>query len=228
MTEHFGECLQYQPFLVRTDNNLLTYVMTTPNLDAVRHRWVVAMAGYNFEIEYVRGSDNKVADALSRMGGCLDKDAIKELLDQNAIKELLSHAVRYGIPQAEADNPRVTQEHEKVKGEIIIQARMLAEMKKNYQNLADSQWVVTQRGDQAIRLVMDWLRRWKDNNCTLDQYLKHHILDVERCIYAACQKDFVLRCNLLYMRVTPKRSNEDVLVFVVLGLKQQVVIDGCH
>ena len=61
------------------------------------------------------------------MGGHLDEDAIKELLDQSAIKELLSHAVRYGLPRAEADDPRVTQEHENVKGEIIIQARMLAE-----------------------------------------------------------------------------------------------------
>ena len=75
-------------------------------------------------------------------------------------------------------------------GEIIMQARMLAEMKKNYQNLADSQWVITQRGDQAIQLVMDWLRQRKDNNCTLDQYLKHHVPDVECRIYAACQKDF--------------------------------------
>ena len=56
------------------------------------------MAGYNFEIEYICGSDNKVADALSCVGGHLDEDAIKELLDQSAIKELLSHAVHYGMP----------------------------------------------------------------------------------------------------------------------------------
>ena len=107
------------------------------------------MAGYNFEIEYVRGTDNKVTDALSRVGGHLDEDAVKELLDQGAIKELLSHAVRYGVPGAEADDPRVTQEHEKTEGEVIIQACMLAEM-KNYQNLTDSQWVIAQQGDQAI------------------------------------------------------------------------------
>ena len=65
MTEQFREYLQYQPFLVRTDNNPLTYVMTTPNLDAVGHRWVAAMAGYNFEIEYICRMDNKVTDALS-------------------------------------------------------------------------------------------------------------------------------------------------------------------
>ena len=65
VTEQFREYLQYQPFLVRTDNNPLTYVMMTPNLDAVGHRWVAAMAGYNFEIKYVCGTDNKVTDALS-------------------------------------------------------------------------------------------------------------------------------------------------------------------
>ena len=101
---------------------------------------------------------------------------------------------------------------------------MLAETKKNYQNLADSQWVVAQRGDRAIQLIMDWLKRNKDDHHTLDQYLKHHVPDAERRIYAARQKDFVL----LYLRVMPKKSNEDVLVFVVPGLKHQVVIDGCH
>ena len=116
MTEQFREYLQYQPFLVRTDNNPLTYVLTMPNLDAVRHRWVVAMGGYNFEIQYVRGSDNKVADALSCVGGHLDEDNVKELLDQSAIKELLSHTMRYGVPRAESDDPRVTQEHEKAEG----------------------------------------------------------------------------------------------------------------
>ena len=65
VTDQFKEYLQYQPFLVRTDNNPLTYVMTMPNLDAFGHRWVAAMAGYNFEIKYIRGSDNKVADTLS-------------------------------------------------------------------------------------------------------------------------------------------------------------------
>ena len=66
--------------------------------------------------------DNKVTDALSRVGEHLDKDAVKELLDQGVIKELLNNATRYGIPRAEADDPRVTEEHERVKGEIIMQA----------------------------------------------------------------------------------------------------------
>ena len=37
VTEHVKEYLPYQPFLVRTDNNPLTYIMTTPNLNATGH-----------------------------------------------------------------------------------------------------------------------------------------------------------------------------------------------
>ena len=43
ITEHFKAYLLYQPFLVKTDNNPLTYIMTTPNLDATCHRWVGAL-----------------------------------------------------------------------------------------------------------------------------------------------------------------------------------------
>ena len=34
ITEHFKEYLLYRPFLVKTDNNPLTYILTTHNLDA--------------------------------------------------------------------------------------------------------------------------------------------------------------------------------------------------
>ena len=42
--EHFKEYLLYQPFLVKTDNNSLTYIMFTPNLDATGHHWVSTLA----------------------------------------------------------------------------------------------------------------------------------------------------------------------------------------
>ena len=67
VTEHFKEYLAYAPFTVRTDNNPLTYVLTTPNLDATRHHWVGALASYEFSLEYQKGSDNAAADALSRV-----------------------------------------------------------------------------------------------------------------------------------------------------------------
>ena len=65
ITEHFKEYLAYAPFTVCTDNNPLTYVLTTPNLDATGHHWVGALASYEFSLEYQKGSDNAAADVLS-------------------------------------------------------------------------------------------------------------------------------------------------------------------
>ena len=65
ITEHFKEYLTYALFGVRTDNNPLTYVLTTPNLGATGHRWVGMLASFKFTLEYQKGADNGVADALS-------------------------------------------------------------------------------------------------------------------------------------------------------------------
>ena len=80
VTEQFREYLLYQPFKVRMDSNPLMYIMTTPNLDAFGHRWISELADFKMSIEYVRGSDNKVADALSHVKDQLSPKAVKELI----------------------------------------------------------------------------------------------------------------------------------------------------
>ena len=77
VTEHFKEYLPYQPFLVKTDNNPLTYIMTTPNLDVTGHRWVSALVQFNFELEYQKGCDNTVADVLSWVSTQLDPNTAR-------------------------------------------------------------------------------------------------------------------------------------------------------
>ena len=85
VTEHFKEYLLYQPFLVKTDNNPLTYIMSTPNLDATGHCWVSALAKYDFWLEYQKGQDNAAADALSRVTTCLQPEAVQAILDGAAM-----------------------------------------------------------------------------------------------------------------------------------------------
>ena len=58
ITEHFKEYLTYSPFVVHTDNNPLTYMLMRPNLDATGHRWVGALASFQFELEYQKGANN--------------------------------------------------------------------------------------------------------------------------------------------------------------------------
>ena len=54
-------------FEVYTDNNLLTYVLSSAKLDACGQRWVAKLANYNFTIKYKCGLSNVEADALSRI-----------------------------------------------------------------------------------------------------------------------------------------------------------------
>ena len=68
VTERFADYLRYhhQPFVVYTDNNPLTYVLTSAKLNAIGMRWVNELADFNFTIKYRPGKENVDADYLSR------------------------------------------------------------------------------------------------------------------------------------------------------------------
>jgi len=54
--DKFRDYLFYAPhFVVYTDNNPLTYVLSTAKLNAVGHRWVGQLADFHFEIRYKPG-----------------------------------------------------------------------------------------------------------------------------------------------------------------------------
>ena len=136
----------YKPFTVKTDNNPLTYIMMMPNLNAMGHQWVNALAGFNFKIEYLKGTDNKVANVLSSVETRLDDSATKELLadcpntvlkgtgytsmnedpeawtkvQKQAINEVIERAKFQHIPHAEADNPMLITKHEEVEKENVL------------------------------------------------------------------------------------------------------------
>ena len=42
--------------------------MSSPNLDATKHCWIDELAPFTFSLEYQKGKNNVVADALSRIG----------------------------------------------------------------------------------------------------------------------------------------------------------------
>lgn len=67
VTEKFKDYLYGACFTVYTDNNPLTYVLTSAKVDATGHRWLAALAAFNFSIKYKPGVENTDADALSRI-----------------------------------------------------------------------------------------------------------------------------------------------------------------
>ena len=129
--EHFEEYLPYQPFLVRTDNNPLTYIVKTPNLDTTGYQWVGSLASFNFQLEYQKGQDNTVADMLSQITMHLSPEPVWFILD----------GVTLGAThRAEGYDPAV------VEGDHEI-------------HMTD--WAETQREDPVLNDVLNWLEAQK-------------------------------------------------------------------
>ena len=66
VTEKFKDFLYGTKCTVYTDNNPLSYLLSTAKLGAMEQRWVAQLAPYNLTIKYKAGKLNQAADALSR------------------------------------------------------------------------------------------------------------------------------------------------------------------
>ena len=67
ITDRSHEYFYGGQFDIYTDNNPLTYILTSAKLDATGQRWVASLANYDFRIFYKSGKNNVEADALSRI-----------------------------------------------------------------------------------------------------------------------------------------------------------------
>ena len=81
VTEQFHEYLSpygknRNEFVVRTNNNPLTYIFSSANLDAAGQCWIARLASYNFSLEYQKGKDNTVANFLSQMHERLPEEEV--------------------------------------------------------------------------------------------------------------------------------------------------------
>ena len=132
-----------KPFEVFTDNNPLTYVLTSAKLDACGQRWVAKLANYNFSIKYKCGVSNAEADALSRIkwpealsenvdidNGCMDTHIINAILSGAVTKSSLIESVSCSA-------------------EIIP-----TELDKNTDNLSGINWSKEQRLDPSLGVII--------------------------------------------------------------------------
>jgi hypothetical protein len=71
-------------FTVRTDHKSLEYFKTQPHLSARQTRWKDTIANFDFDIEYVQGKTNVVADGLSRI---VHQQTKEEVLSMSILSE---------------------------------------------------------------------------------------------------------------------------------------------
>ena len=202
--EQFREYLQYQPFTVRTDNNPLTYILTTPNLDALGHSLVMTLARYNMKLEYLKGADNKIAETLSRL--------LPEKLDEHTVAELLGYARNSHKPRADTANMNVIKEGEHVNQEVKVRYNQIIKQHKNFRNLANLDWVESQNKDPVIPTVINWVKRPKGDKRTLVECLARVASEYEKRYYAAHQQELPFRTTYFTSRLpqltarTPRQS----------------------
>jgi hypothetical protein len=75
-SQKFSDYLYGTTFDVITDNNHLTYVLSSAKLDVTCLRWVASLATYDFDIFYRPGKCNSDADGLSRLSDVRDREHI--------------------------------------------------------------------------------------------------------------------------------------------------------
>ena len=146
VTQHFMEYLPYQSLLVRTDNNLLTYIMLTPNLDTMGHQWDGALVWFNFELKYQKGHDNTVADALSWVTTWLDPDMVGSILNRVTMGP---------VDWVEVHNPAIVEGNHHLQQNVCV-ATGHAPVQMHATDRAEAQ-----KEDLMWSTVLNWLKAQK-------------------------------------------------------------------
>ena len=216
--EHFKEYFTYSPFVVWTDNNPLTYVLTTPNLDATGHRWVGALASFQFELEYQKGTNNGAADALSWVPISHSWQIVQSLLE----------GVIIGVAdrgEAKA-NKELLEEHEHLSQEARVQVAKLEPM-----HIVD--WEEAQEADAALARCRKWLYLRKGTPPPQWETLLKECLGVEAeteegKMFFHIPNSLILNKGLMYINTTPKGKTEGVLAFIIPVGQCHLALNGVH
>ena len=149
-----------------TDNNPLTYVLTTAMLDATDHHWVAALSNYNFSLTYRSGKLNQDADGLSRLSEGQDQQVIYP----EVLKAILnvSQTGRDELPLA--DSLLVCRSEQQIAADDAVPNDAL-----KGSVMTSTDWVKGQSGDQTISRVKvlvpevrNRFRKWQQRNIRMN------------------------------------------------------------
>ena len=226
VTEQFHEYLSpygknRNEFVVYTDNNPLTYIFSSANLDAAGQRWVARLASYNFSLEYQKGKDNTVADFLSWMNERLPEEEVQEYLNQilhPGIKAVLNNAIT-PIEERTEQGVRPTPDCQEGSQKVMVEARPARLATTNV-----TDWKQEQE-DPVLYQVAKHLRAPRE---TFKAAL-HMVLDKKAtATYVKAKEQLLIKNGLLYQKTQQGQANEIVFQFVVPQRHRGTTLDGCH
>ena len=227
VTEQFHEYLSpygknRKKFVVRTDNNPLTYIFSSANLDAAGQRWVARLASYNFSLEYQKGKDNTVADFLSRMNERLPDEEVQEYLNQilhPGVKAVHDNTIT-PIEEHAEQGVRPTPDHQEGSPEVTVEARPARLATTNV-----TDWKQEQKEDPVLYQVAKHLRAPRD----IFRAALHKVLDKKAtATYVKAKEQLLIKNGLLYQKSRQGQADETVFQFVVPQRHRGTALDGCH
>ena len=148
VSEKFHDYLYGTKFEAITDNNPLTYILTTAKLDATGQRWIAALSNYNFDIKYRSGKKNADADGLSRMN---EEETEQKVIFPEVLKAVSQavHVTAESVPLVEC----VALTANPIDSEAEIQENVL-----NTSALTDKDWRKAQQQDPTLNLAIQYLK----------------------------------------------------------------------
>ena len=189
-----------------TDNNPLTYILTTAKLDATEQRWVASLANYNFKTFYKSGKLNVEADALL----CIPWESAQvEHMEPLLVKTMLQSKLESEISFPE---------------ELFPVKLLLKSMTVDITlKLTQKDWVKEQMDDVDVNKIVKLLKSNK-----LSTYMAQEMDSSAIQILLRYKKDLLLKNGLLYWRMILKNHPEPVEQFVLPKRFICKVILACH
>ena len=227
VTKQFHEYLlpygkNQNEFVVHTNNNPLTYIFSSANLDAAGQHWVARLASYNFSLEYQKGKDNTVADFLSQMNERLPEEEVQEYLSKipyPGVKAVLNNAIM-PIEERAEQGVRPSSDCQDVCQKETVEARpaRLATTNVTY-------WKQEQKEDPVPYQVVKHLRA----PCETFKAALHKVLDKKAtAAYVKAKEQLLIKNGLLYHKTQQGQANEIVFQFIVPQRHRSTALDGCH
>ena len=206
VTERFHEYLYGGHFEVYTDNNLLTYVLTTAKLDATGQWWVASLAKYNFKIFYKSGKLNMEADTLLHIPW---ESTQMEKVEPLIVKTMLQSKIEPGADVSEEYLPE----------RMLLKSMTIDTMPK----LTQQDWFKEQMEDVDIHIIVQLL---KSNQ--LSTYKAQEIDSLATRVLLRYGKDLILKNGLLYGKANLKNHPELMAQFALPKRFVHKVILACH